>query len=77
MGYIRQEEIEPIIAKQYLISNWDRYDVVDTVEDFIALLNILQACGKTSIRCITQFLMLMKSSATLSVLADGKTTVSS
>lgn len=47
MGYVKQSEIKPIIAKQYLINHWTNYDVVDTKEDFIALLNILQACGET------------------------------
>ena len=46
MGYVRQEDIEPIMAKEYLIKNWDRYGVADSREDFIALLNILQACGE-------------------------------
>lgn len=47
MGYIRQEDIQPITAKEYLVKNWKKYNVADTEEDFIALLNILQACGES------------------------------
>ena len=46
MGYIRQEDIQPITAKEYLVKNWKKYNVADTEEGFIALLNILQACGE-------------------------------
>lgn len=46
MGYITQEEIQPITAKEYLVKNWRNYHVTDTKEEFIALLNILQACGE-------------------------------
>lgn len=44
--YIKQEDIQPITAKDYLIENWDKYKVCDTKDQFIALLNILQACGE-------------------------------
>ena len=44
--YIKQEEIKPITAKEHLLKNWHEYRVTDTKEDFIALLNILQACGE-------------------------------
>ena len=46
-GYMRQEEIRPIAAKEYLLSHWKEYDVADTKEEFAALLNILQACGES------------------------------
>lgn len=46
MGYMRQDEIQPITAKEFLLTNWDKYDLVDTQENFLALLNILQACGE-------------------------------
>ncbi len=44
--YVNQEDRKPIRAKDYLIKNWRKYRVADTKEDFIALLNILQACGE-------------------------------
>lgn len=47
MPYIRQDEVKPITAKAYLLENWQKYDLVDPKEDFIALLNILQACGES------------------------------
>ena len=45
-GYMKQEDIEPIAYKEWLIENWKAYNVTDTKEDFIALLNILQAVGE-------------------------------
>ncbi len=45
--YIKQHEIKPIAAKDYLLTNWDKYDLTDTKEEFLALLNILQACGES------------------------------
>ena len=33
--------------KEYILENWKRYDVVDTRERMIALLNILEAHGET------------------------------
>ena len=44
--YVKQEEIRPIVAKEHMLNNWDKYDLTDTKEDFVALLNILQACGE-------------------------------
>ncbi|MBR6475394.1 MAG: hypothetical protein IKS98_08080 [Lachnospiraceae bacterium] len=46
MGYMKQSDIRPITAKGYLIENWEKYGVADTKEDFIAFLNMLQACGE-------------------------------
>lgn len=46
MGYIKQDNIVPITAKEYLIKNWKAYKVADSKADFVALLNILQACGE-------------------------------
>lgn len=45
-GYMRQEDIKPIIAKKWAVDHWKDYDITDTKEDFIALLNILQAVGE-------------------------------
>lgn len=45
--YISQSDIKPIVAKEYLVKHWKSYNVVDTKENFIALLNILQACGES------------------------------
>ncbi len=47
MAYVSQEDIQPITAKEYLIKNWKAYRVADSKEDFVALLNILQACGES------------------------------
>lgn len=44
--YIKQKDIKPITAKKYLLCNWQKYDVVDTKDDFVALLNVLQACDE-------------------------------
>ena len=44
--YITQTEIKPITAKKYMLDNWNQYDLVDTKEEFLALINILQACGE-------------------------------
>ena len=46
-GYIKQEDVRPITAKVYAIAHWRSYDLTDTEQDFIALLNILQACGES------------------------------
>lgn len=45
-SYMKQEDIKPIVAKEWLIKHWESYNVTDTKEDFIALLNILQAVGE-------------------------------
>ncbi len=45
--YVRQDEIRPITAKEYLLANWDKYDLTNTKEEFLTLLNILQACGES------------------------------
>lgn len=45
-GYMSQDEIKPINAKKYCIEHWKEYDLVDTEEEFVELLNILQACGE-------------------------------
>lgn len=42
-GYVSQSEIKPIMAKQYMLDNWDKYDVVDSKDEMLELLNILQA----------------------------------
>ncbi len=47
MGYVSQNEIEPIAVKEYLLKNWQQYDIADTKEEFLAVLNILQACGES------------------------------
>ena len=46
MGYVKQCEMRPINAKEHLMRYWKVYDVVDSKEAFVALLNILQACGE-------------------------------
>ena len=43
---MQQEDIRPITAKAYTVRNWASYGLTDTKKDFIALLNILQACGE-------------------------------
>lgn len=43
---MKQEDVLPIIAKEYLLDNWKKYNVSDTKKDFLALLNILQAIGE-------------------------------
>ena len=45
--YVNQEDIQPITAKAYLMKNWYRYNLTDTNEEFLDLLNILQACGES------------------------------
>ena len=45
--YVKQEDIRPIEVKDFLVNNWDKYGVADTRKDFIALLNILQACDES------------------------------
>ena len=47
MGYVNQEDIKPITAKAYKVSNWDKYKVAKSQQEFISLLNILQACDET------------------------------
>lgn len=47
MSYLKQDEIEPIIAKEYLLAHWQEYGLVNSKTDFVALLNILQACGES------------------------------
>ena len=44
--YVAQVDIKPITAKPHLLKHWKEYDLVDTKEEFIALLNILQACDE-------------------------------
>ncbi len=44
---MRQDDLQPIQAKDWLLKNWSEYGVVDTKEDFIALINILQAIGES------------------------------
>ena len=46
-GYVSQNEIKPIQTKEYIIKNWEKYNLVNTKEEFIQLLNILQACDET------------------------------
>lgn len=46
MGYVKQDDIMPITAKEYILKSWAAYRVADTKEEFVALLNILQACGE-------------------------------
>ncbi len=38
--------MEKIQAKDYILSHWDEYNLVDTKEEMLGLLNILQACGE-------------------------------
>lgn len=45
-SYMKQEDILPITAKKWALDHWKDYDLVDTKEEFIALLNILQAVGE-------------------------------
>lgn len=45
-GYVKQDEIKPIVAKDYILENWQKYDVVDSKQEMLELLNILQACGE-------------------------------
>lgn len=45
-GYMAQEDIRPITAKKYMIDHWDSYNLVDSREKFIELINILQAVGE-------------------------------
>jgi len=45
--YVKQEEIKPIEAKSYMVAHWDQYGVAETKDEFIGLLNILQACGES------------------------------
>ena len=40
MGYVKQDDIAPIMAKEYILKNWAAYRVADTKEEFVALLNI-------------------------------------
>lgn len=47
MPYIKQEEIQPIMAHDYIVSHWEKYNLTDSREDFIALVNVLQACGES------------------------------
>lgn len=46
-GYVSQSEIKPIIAKQYTLDNWYKYNVVDSKKEMLELLNILQAVDET------------------------------
>ena len=46
MSYKKQSDIVPITAKQWAVDHWKDYDIADTKEAFIALLNILQAIGE-------------------------------
>lgn len=45
-SYMKQDDIRPITAKKWLIDHWKDYNVTDSKEHFIALLNILQAVGE-------------------------------
>ena len=47
MTYIKQEEIQPITARDYIVSHWKKYNLTDSKKDFIALINILQACNES------------------------------
>ena len=38
---------ENISGYNYMVNNWESYDVCNSKEEFIALLNILQANGET------------------------------
>lgn len=46
-SYVKQKDIKPITAKQWLLDNWEKYNVTDSKEKFLELLNILQACGES------------------------------
>ncbi len=45
-SYVMQKDIKPITAKKWLMDHWQSYDVADSKEEFLQLLNILQACGE-------------------------------
>ena len=45
-GYMKQEEIQPITAKKWAMDHWQDYHIADTKEEFLGILNILQACGE-------------------------------
>lgn len=47
MPYIKQEEIQPITAHDYIVSAWEKYNLTDSKADFVALVNILQACNES------------------------------
>ncbi len=38
--------MSPIVAKNYILDNWNSYNLVDSREEMVSLLNILQACGE-------------------------------
>lgn len=46
-SYVKQSEIVPIMAKDYMLDHWNDYDVVDSRQEMLELLNCLQACGET------------------------------
>ena len=44
--YVSQKMIRPITAKKWATDHWKDYGLADSKKDFLALLNILQACGE-------------------------------
>ncbi len=47
MGYVKQSEIKPIVAKDYILAHWREYGLTDDKAEFIGLLNVLQACDES------------------------------
>ena len=47
MPYITQDQIRPIMAKDWIVKNWAAYDLVDSEEEFKSLINCLQAMGES------------------------------
>lgn len=46
-GYVAQSDIKPINGKQRVLDHWDQYDIVDSKQKMLELLNILQTCDET------------------------------
>lgn len=46
-GYVAQSDIKPINGKQWVLDHWDQYNLVDSKQKMLELLNILQACDET------------------------------
>lgn len=46
-GYVAQSDIKPINGKQWVLDYWDQYDLDDSKQKMLELLNILQACDET------------------------------
>ena len=44
---MKQTNLETISGKSYMLEHWNDYDVVDSKQEFLELLNILQAIGES------------------------------